>query len=264
LIAVPDAASAVVAAVERAPSGTYNVVDDQPMTRRQMADVWSELMGRRVRLLPEAVGNAAGPASAFVRQSMRASNQRLRDATGWRPQYPSVREGFPPVVDELGGPPPRLHPAARVALWILLLSAVALGCWAQFAPHSFYVSFPFGRGWVAADGPYNEHLVRDFGGLNLALAVVTGAALVIRRTSVSVAVALGWLAFAVPHFVYHASHLDDLGTGDAIGNVVATASLVVLPLVILVYRRTVIARAVHAPEDRGPQPARPELQPVGR
>jgi nucleoside-diphosphate-sugar epimerase len=263
LIAVPDAARAVVAAVERAPSGTYNVVDDEPMTWRRMAAVWSELMGRRVRLLPEATAKGAGPASTFLRQSMRASNRRFRDATGWRPQYPSIREGLPPVIDEVGGPAPRLHAAARVALWVLLVSAASLGQWAQFAPHSFYASFPFGRGWIAVDGPYNEHLVRDFGGLNLALAVVTGAALILRRESVSVTVALAWLAFAVPHVVYHASHLDDFDTGDAVGNVVATASLVVLPVVILAYRRTVIARVGHADDDRGTQPARPEVQPLG-
>ena len=35
----------------------------------------------------------------------------------------------------------------------------------------FYDDFPgLGRSWVAADGPYNEHLVRDVGALNLALA----------------------------------------------------------------------------------------------
>jgi nucleoside-diphosphate-sugar epimerase len=262
LIAVADAGAAVVAAVEEAPSGVYNVVDDEPMTRRQMVTVWSDVMGRRVRPLPPATAKVAGPAATFTRQSMRASNRRFRAVTHWQPRYPSIREGLPPVVDALGGPVPRLHAAARVSFWILLLTAVSLGLWAQFAPHSFFVSFPFGRGWVAADGPYNEHLVRDFGGLNLALAVMTAGALVLRRPSVSVTAALAWLAFAVPHVVYHASHLDHYDTGDAVGNVVGTASLVVLALVVLAFRRTVVARRPNASEDHRAQPAGPKLQPV--
>jgi nucleoside-diphosphate-sugar epimerase len=264
LIAVPDAGRAVVAAVEEAPSGTYNVVDDEPMTRRQMKTVWSELMGRRLRALPEATARMAGPAAALMRQSMRASNSRFRAATSWRPAFPSIREGLPPAIDALGGPVPRFRGAARVVLWLLLLSAAALGLWAQFAPHSFYVSFPFGRGWVAADGPYNEHLVRDFGGLNLAMAVVTGAALFLRKTSAAVTAALAWLVFAVPHVVYHASHLDHYAAGDAAGNVIGTALLVVLPVVVLAFGQAVATPRTGAHQDPRPRPAGPELQPVGR
>jgi hypothetical protein len=39
------------------------------------------------------------------------------------------------------------------------------GLWATFAPRSFYGDFPFGRGWVEALPAYNEHLMRDVGGL---------------------------------------------------------------------------------------------------
>ncbi|HTO00773.1 MAG TPA: hypothetical protein VL068_08885, partial [Microthrixaceae bacterium] len=67
----------------------------------------------------------------------------------------------------------------RLALGYLALNSLVVGIWAQFAPRSFYDDFPgFGAVWVAVDGPYNEHLVRDVGGLNLALAVVLIAALV--------------------------------------------------------------------------------------
>ena len=46
-------------------------------------------------------------------------------------------------------------------------------CGPRRFPRSFYDDFPgAGRTWVAVDGPYNEHLVRDVGGLNLALAFV--------------------------------------------------------------------------------------------
>ena len=59
----------------------------------------------------------------------------------------------------------------RIALGYLAFVSLEVGIWAQFAPRSFYDDFPgLGRAWVRVDGPFNEHLVRDVGGLNLALA----------------------------------------------------------------------------------------------
>jgi hypothetical protein len=96
-----------------------------------------------------------------------------------------------------------------VALALLAGTAMLVGVWAQFFPHGFYTSFPsIGGQWVAVDGPYNEHLVRDVGGLNLALAVVTIVAL-LHRTAVLVGTAaLAWLVYSVPHLVYHSTHLE--------------------------------------------------------
>jgi hypothetical protein len=86
---------------------------------------------------------------------------------------------------------------------------------------------------VAPDGPYNEHLVRDFGGLNLALAVVTAAALASRRASMATTVALAWLAYGIPHFTYHLHHLDLYDGIDVVGNVVGTFSTVGAALLVL-------------------------------
>jgi hypothetical protein len=121
-----------------------------------------------------------------------------------------------------------------LALAALAASGLVLGLWAQFAPHDFYSSFPFGRGWVAADGPYNEHLVRDFGGLNLALAAVTIGALVTGDRWWALGVGVGWLLFAVPHFVYHATHMDPFSGGDLVGNYVGTGALAVLGAAVVV------------------------------
>ena len=67
-----------------------------------------------------------------------------------------------------------LGPWRAIALAILAVNAALLGGWALVAPASFYRSFPGGgRSWVSIDGPYNEHLLRDVGGLNLALLVLT-------------------------------------------------------------------------------------------
>jgi hypothetical protein len=123
----------------------------------------------------------------------------------------------------------------RPMLVALAVVGVVTGLWAAFAPRGFYDDFPGGgRSWVSADGPYNEHLVRDFGALNLALAAVTIVALVTLARPAVVAAALAWLVFGVPHLVYHARHLDVYDTGDKVGTMAALALGVALPLVVLV------------------------------
>lgn len=66
----------------------------------------------------------------------------------------------------------------RSAIVLLAVSSLVVGVWQMAAPRAFYDGFPdFGQSWVSVDGPYNEHLPRDVGGVNLALAVVALAAL---------------------------------------------------------------------------------------
>lgn len=89
-----DAAAAVVAALE-VPAGTYNVVDDEPLRRREQVEILSRAVGRSLRT-PPAVAGAVGPARTVAR-SLRLSNRRLR-GHGWAPRYASVREGWPEVV----------------------------------------------------------------------------------------------------------------------------------------------------------------------
>jgi hypothetical protein len=100
-------------------------------------------------------------------------------------------------------------------LVVLGLVGLQVGLWATLAPRSLYDDFPGGgRAWVAADGPYNEHLVRDFGALNLALTAVVTVALVTGTPAVIRAAALAWLVYSVPHLVYHARHLEVYDTSD--------------------------------------------------
>jgi len=109
----------------------------------------------------------------------------------------------------------------RVLLVFLALGNVQVGLWATFAPRSFYDDFPGGdRSWVSLDGPYNEHLVRDFGATNLALGILTIAALVWLIRALVVTAGLAWIAYGVPHLVYHLRHLDVYDTGDQVANVV--------------------------------------------
>lgn len=105
--------------------------------------------------------------------------------------------------------------AARIGLGFLGINTIMLGAWAVVAPRSFYDSFPgLGRSWVSADGPYNEHLIRDVGALNLALAVLLVAAfLVLSRELVTIA-SIAALAWGVPHLLYHAFNTEFLSASD--------------------------------------------------
>ena len=123
----------------------------------------------------------------------------------------------------------------RVALIVLTLVALPVGLWATFAPQSFYDDFPgAGRVWVAVDGPYNEHLIRDVGSLNLALAAVTLVALVTLARAAVLAAAVAWLLYSLPHLVYHLRHLDVYDSTDTLLTVVALSLALVLPVVVLV------------------------------
>jgi nucleoside-diphosphate-sugar epimerase len=96
-----DVAGSAVAALD-APAGIYNVVEDEPVTRRDYLDAFSAAFGvRKLRPTPTwLVKLMSGGAAAAVIRSWRVSNKKFRDATGWSPRYPSVREGWPAVARE--------------------------------------------------------------------------------------------------------------------------------------------------------------------
>ena len=88
-----DAAAAVVS-VLNAPAGIYNVADDQPLTRQELATAIAECEGVASPAPPEPIpGELPGSLEALTR-SQRISNKRFKQTTGWAPQYPSVREGW--------------------------------------------------------------------------------------------------------------------------------------------------------------------------
>jgi hypothetical protein len=121
----------------------------------------------------------------------------------------------------------------RVALLLLASTPLMVGVWALLVPRSFYDDFPLpGRDWVSALGPYNEHLVRDVGALNLALGVLLAtAAILLERRLVRVSL-LAWLVYAVPHFVFHLVTGHAFSLRDNVANMVSLG-IAVLPLVLL-------------------------------
>lgn len=123
----------------------------------------------------------------------------------------------------------------RLALGYLSFTNLQLGLWALFAPRSFYDGFPgFGRAWISSDGPFNEHLIRDFGALNLALLVVfVSAAITLSRPMILTAAAAA-LVWGVPHLAYHLINTDTLATSTDVA--ISTGGLIffcALPLALV-------------------------------
>jgi len=88
-----DAASAVVAALE-VPAGAYNVCDDEPLTRREWADVLADAAGApRPKLLPRWMALLGGATMELLSRSQRMTNARLKGVSGWSPRWRSARDG---------------------------------------------------------------------------------------------------------------------------------------------------------------------------
>lgn len=156
----------------------------------------------------------------------------------------------------------------RILLWLLAAVGVFVGAWALFAPRAFYETFPFAAlfgPWVAGDGPFNEHLIRDVGALYLALAAASVVAALMRRADASVAVGVAWLVFSVPHLVYHLGHLGHLEPIDAIGQPISLALSLVLSVPLCLPPRRepeTSARFAPGPADRSAD--RPADRSAGR
>jgi len=81
-IHVTDGGRAVVAALA-ARAGTYNVVDDEPLTKRAYADALAHAAGRKHYLrVPSRLALLLGDNTTSLTQSLRVSNRRFRAATG--------------------------------------------------------------------------------------------------------------------------------------------------------------------------------------
>jgi nucleoside-diphosphate-sugar epimerase len=100
-IHVADAATAVVAALH-VPAGTWNVVDDEPLTKHAYADALAEAAGTSLWLRsPGRLANLLGDRMTAVTRSVRAGNLRFKEASGWAPRYPSARDGLKAMAGEL-------------------------------------------------------------------------------------------------------------------------------------------------------------------
>jgi nucleoside-diphosphate-sugar epimerase len=95
-----DDAAAAVAASLSAPAGIYNVGDDEPVTRRQFFAALADALGVRPPLVaPAGLAKLGGTKASVLTRSQRVSNRLFVETTGWKPVSPTVREGWPMVLD---------------------------------------------------------------------------------------------------------------------------------------------------------------------
>jgi len=119
----------------------------------------------------------------------------------------------------------------RSVLVVFAAYQLVLGLWLTLVPSTFYDHVPTVN-WTP---PYSEHLFRDFGGATLGLGIVLTAAAIRFDRFLTMVALLAYLAFALPHLVFHLHHLE----GDSLGWSIALA--VVLALSVLVPASAVVA-----------------------
>ncbi|MEP1078497.1 hypothetical protein NDI52_24115 [Leptolyngbya sp. PL-A3] len=124
----------------------------------------------------------------------------------------------------------------QFSLWLLAIVPLSIGVWAFFVPYHFYEIFPLpGRNWISILGPYNEHLVRDYGANNLGFGILlAAAAALLERRLIQVAL-VSWLAFAVPHLIFHLTQTHHFSLFDNATQLSSLGFVVLLPIVLLFF-----------------------------
>ena len=122
----------------------------------------------------------------------------------------------------------------RDSLAFVSFGELLVGVWALFLPKSFYADFPFsGREWVSTLGPYDEHLVRDVGELNLALGVLLALATILMDRRLVQVSLVAYLVYSGPHFFFHLAQTHAFSVADNLAQLVSLGLQVVLPAAIL-------------------------------
>ncbi len=146
---------------------------------------------------------------------------------------------------------------AWIRAGLLFLAATTLNgsLWALPFPRSFYEDFPLpGRDWVSTLGPYDEHLVRDYGALNLALGILLVAAAIFLERRLTRVALVAWLGYALPHFVYHTTLVEHFSPFDNLSQLGSLGLQVLLPLVLLLVTSASFQEGKRPPpRDAGPR-----------
>ena len=92
-----DAAAATIAAMEQGAPGVYNIVDDDPASVAEWLPYLARAVGASAPLrIPAWLGRlAAGEVGVSMMTQIRgSSNAKAKRELGWRPAWPSWRDGF--------------------------------------------------------------------------------------------------------------------------------------------------------------------------
>ncbi len=95
---VEDIASAVVEAMHH-PAGAYNLADDLPCSQNLVIEEACRLLGQEPPPLQKLEEAGLSPmARGFYAENRRVANGKAKRVLGWKPAYPSYREGLAALV----------------------------------------------------------------------------------------------------------------------------------------------------------------------
>jgi hypothetical protein len=139
----------------------------------------------------------------------------------------------------------RVSWAPRAGLALVAAAQLEIAVWGLVAPRSFFGKFPApGHHWVAALGPYNEHLVRDFAASELGFAVLLGFAAWTFARPLVLAAGIAFIVATLPHFGYHLTTTGSFSTADNVGSLAGF----VLELVVVAFAMAAAGRSSSSQE----------------
>jgi nucleoside-diphosphate-sugar epimerase len=100
---IADVAEATAQAIGQGATGIYNIVDDEPAPVAEWLPYVARLAGAKAPLrLPRWMGRLmAGDHVVVLMNDIRgASNAKIKQRLGWRPQYATWRDGFRAALSE--------------------------------------------------------------------------------------------------------------------------------------------------------------------
>jgi hypothetical protein len=118
----------------------------------------------------------------------------------------------------------------RAGLVFLALLDGIQGAWAYLAPRSFYDDVPT----VSMYPPFSQHFVSDFGGLQLAMTVVMGAAAVLMERRLAISALIAFLAYALTHLIFHLTHLMGMTGAPLVLNTTGLSVVAAIPAALLI------------------------------
>ena len=125
--------------------------------------------------------------------------------------------------------------AVRTGLYLLAGIDGFVGAWAMMWPSAFYGQFPgLGMHWVAAEGPYSEHVTTDFGGALLAIAVALVLAAVVAQQRLMEVALVAALLQSAQHLTFHLMHFAVLPTRELVLERMTLAAPVMLAVALLI------------------------------
>ncbi len=130
------------------------------------------------------------------------------------------------------------HPLRSLLLLLVAAPQAATGLWAVVAPRDWYTSFPgLGHAWLAAYGPFDEHLAVDAGAGLLSLGLLLAWAAIVASPAQLRMALTAFALFAAIHLGYHLHALGRLPGWDDAASIASLAAALLVPLGVLVSLR---------------------------